>query len=110
MTSYSVYRRILIAIAIVMLASVAAADARRSESEREVLARAVQELDLIDAILADAERRVDSNARIYFDYGQLRSELAAVKGGVSEYVGGDRLQPRAIESLTATYTRIAPEK
>ena len=94
------------AMAAVLTVSIVTAEARRSETEREVLARAVQELELIDAILADAERRANVSTRIYFDYGQLREELAAVKGGISEYVGGDRLQPREIAPLSASYTRI----
>lgn len=102
----SLVRKTLLAMAITAAVPAIGADARRSETEREALARAVQELQLIDAILADAERRIDAEARIYFDYSQLRSDLDAVKAGIAQYVDGERAQPREIPPIAADYVRM----
>lgn len=104
--SHSSVRRLSTAIAATAIILTAGASAgQRSETEREVLARAIVELDLISSVIADAERRVDPEARIYFDYRLLRAEILELRSGISEYVEGDRLQPRSIDPLAADYVR-----
>lgn len=77
-----------------------------AESEREVLARVVHELRVIEALIAKADQRKPAAARISFDYNQLLLELAAVGDGIEEYINGVRMQPRLFEPLKADYTRV----
>lgn len=76
----------------------------RLETEAEVLARLVAELDALTLIIDKAQSRADRTERHFFDYGLLRHEVSAVKTGVQEYLGGVRQQPRDAASLKATYS------
>ena len=77
-----------------------------AESEREVLARVVHELRVIEALVAKADQRKPTAARVSFDYKQLLLELNAVSEGIEEYINGARMQPRSFEPLRAEYTRV----
>ena len=84
----------------------AAGPTHSGESERDVLARVVHELRAIDALVAEADERKATGARLSFDYQQLRLELNAVSRGIEEYIGGTRMQPRSFEALSADYTHV----
>ena len=90
----------------------ASAEARQttqaSISERETLALALAELRAIERLLADAERRATPDARLIFDYDALRAELSLVRGGIAQYLGGERTQPRRFEPIGADYTGLRP--
>lgn len=77
-----------------------------AETEREVLARVVHEIRAIEALIAKADQRKLTGARVSFDYSQLLAELNAVSEGIEEYISGTRLQPRTFEPLRAEYTRV----
>lgn len=77
-----------------------------AESEREVLARVVHELRWIEALVAKADQRKPTAARVSFDYDQLLLELKAVSEGIEEYTNGVRMQPRSFEALKAHYTHV----
>ena len=95
---------------LVVVTSTIPAEARRSDTEREVLARVVQELALLDEIVSDAERRADPQARLYLDYPALHAELIEVRLGIEEYIEGNRLQPREIAPLSTDYSRLNEEE
>ena len=76
------------------------------ESEREVLARIVLELHLIEDLVAKADQRKPTQARITFDYAQLVFELNTVRDGIAAYLKGPRLQPRSFAPLNAEYTQV----
>lgn len=80
------------------------ATTQASIGERETLALALAELRAIERLLADAERRATPNARLVFDYEALRAELSLVRGGIAQYLGGERTQPRRFEPLSADYS------
>ncbi|PQA85863.1 RAQPRD family integrative conjugative element protein [Hyphococcus luteus] len=85
-----------------------AAAQRSAEAEREALARALQEFQAIERLIADAEARRLSGARIYFDYDALRAELTQVKLGIRQYLDERRPQPRTFEPLEASYVVVDP--
>lgn len=79
-----------------------------AEAEREALARALQEFQVIERLIADAEARRLSGARVYFDYDALRAELTQVKLGIRQYLHEPRPQPRTFEPLEASYVVVDP--
>lgn len=79
-----------------------------AEAEREALARALQEFQAIERLIADAEARRPAGARIYFDYDALRAELTQVKLGIRQYLDERRPQPRTFEPLEASYVVVDP--
>jgi len=77
-----------------------------AESERDVLARIVHELRLIETLVTKAQQRKRTEARVSFDYKQLKFELNTVSEGIEEYISGTRLQPRIFAPLRAEYTQV----
>ena len=79
-----------------------------AEAEREALALALKEFQAIERLIAEAEARRPDGARVYFDYGALRTELLQVKFGIRQYLDERRPQPRSFEPLEATYVGVNP--
>jgi RAQPRD family integrative conjugative element protein len=102
MTKRSIFRRTIPAAALLLLvAGTARADA---DSEREALARIAQELQRLQAQVAQAAKGADTSARIKFRYDWLEKDLELVQRGVTDHLDAPR-QPRPVPPLAGDYRR-----
>lgn len=76
-----------------------------ADSEREMLARLVYELDVLEALIDRAEGGADPDARIRFRYDWLRQDLERVRRGIKEHIDAPRNEPRAVKPLRGDYRR-----
>ena len=75
------------------------------ESEREILAHLVHELDVLETLIEQAERAADPDARVRFRYDWLRQDLKRVRQGVDEHINARRTGPRTVKPLRGDYRR-----
>ena len=88
-------------IAAMLHAGVAHADA---DVEREALARIAQELQRVQALVAESAKKSDTAARIRFRYDWLEKDLELVQRGIADHVDAPR-QPRPVPPLVGDYRR-----
>ncbi len=79
---------------------------KSEDTEREVLARVLLELQLVESLTLKASQRKPTGTRVSFDYSLFLKELQAVEQGIAHYISGTRLQPRTFEPLKADYTTV----
>ena len=84
------------------LPSVLSADAAE---EREGLARIIQELQILEALIDKAETQRDRDARIRFRYDWLRQDIARIKLGLQTHLESPRAEPRIFPPLRGDYRR-----
>jgi RAQPRD family integrative conjugative element protein len=99
-TPYRDCRAICLAIVLVFVASEVSADAH---SERDALARVVNELDALKPLIDAAEAEANSDARVRFRYDWLRADLRQVESGIQDHVDAPRVEPRAFPPLRGDY-------
>ncbi len=91
------------ALAVVIASASAALPARADDdSEREQLARISHELVQLQAMVADAGRRVPATQRVRFRYEWLQRDLEMVRQGIDEHIDAPR-QPRPVPPLRGDY-------
>jgi len=95
------WRTVPVALLLPLVASSARADA---DSEREALARIAQELQRLQAQVAQAAKEADTSARVTFRYDWLQKDLELVQRGVTDHLDAPR-QPRPVPPLAGDYRR-----
>jgi RAQPRD family integrative conjugative element protein len=75
-----------------------------TDAEREALARLAHEIQALGALVDEAETHA-GDARIRFQYGWLRADLARVRAGITEHLNAPPGEPRAFEPLQGDYRR-----
>lgn len=81
---------------------IALADA---DGEREVLARIIHEIELLEPLLVEAETAADPDVRIHFHYQWLSKDLERVRQGIQEHIDSPRAEPRTVVPLRGDYRR-----
>lgn len=74
-------------------------------AERESLSKLVHELDALKALVDEAQSRANPDARIRFQYNQLRKDLVMMRLGIKEHLDGPIIEPRDYEPLSGDYRR-----
>ncbi|HCC4332788.1 TPA: RAQPRD family integrative conjugative element protein [Klebsiella pneumoniae] len=75
--------------------------------ESTQLALALKQLDGVKTSLerAQTSSSTDPQSRYFFDYLQAQQDISAVEQGIRRYLSPARAQPRAVQSLSASYQR-----
>ena len=76
-----------------------------ADGEREVLARIIHELELLQPLLDEAKTASDPDARIHFRYDWLTKDLGRVRQGIQEHIDAPRAEPRSVPPLRGDYRR-----
>lgn len=71
-----------------------------AERERSALARLAAEIDLLEPLVASAERQAGHEARFAFDYDALRSTLNSMTRRIDLYLETQQRQPRNLVADT----------
>jgi RAQPRD family integrative conjugative element protein len=105
MDSFSIRRyrnrpAIWLTIVLAFAASQVNADAH---SERDALARVVNELVALKPLIDAAEAEANPDARVRFRYDWLRADLRQVESGIQDHVDAPRVEPRAFPPLRGDY-------
>lgn len=79
--------------------------------ETTQLALALKQLDGVKTSLerAQSNASTDPQSRYFFDYLQAQQDIATVEQGIRRYLIPARAQPRAVQPLSASYQREAPD-
>lgn len=79
--------------------------------ESTQLALALKQLDGVKTSLEHAQNSAstDPQSRYFFDYLQAQQDISAVEQGIRRYLAPARAQPRAVQSLSASYQRENPD-
>ena len=76
---------------------------RSNSGEKKTLARLVQLLQELNNLITEAETRANPDARIKFDYAQLRYDLQLITRGISAHVHRPDFTPRTVEPIAGNY-------
>lgn len=87
---------------VVALAPTAQPARADDDAEREQLARISNELVQLQAMVADAGRRVPSTQRVRFRYDWLQRDLELMRQGIDDHIDAPR-QPRPVPPLRGDY-------
>ena len=98
MTSHPLAAAALLALAFIVPAALADADA-----ERATLARLLHELKLLEPLIARSKAEADPDARIHFQYDWLRQDLERVRAGIQAHLDAPRNTPRPVPPLRGDY-------
>jgi RAQPRD family integrative conjugative element protein len=74
-----------------------------TELENAALARVITVLNSLTPLINEAERQQDKNARIQFQYKQLRNDINQIKSGIAEKLQTQTIEPRTIKSIDGDY-------
>lgn len=79
--------------------------------ESTQLALALKQLDGVKTSLerAQTSASTDPQSRYFLDYLQAQQDISAVEQGIRRYLSPARAQPRAVQSLSASYQRENPD-
>ena len=96
----------LLIVSILILQGVAIASPESTQ-----LALALKQLDGVRTSLERAQTTTstDPQSRYFFDYLQAQQDITAVEQGIRRYLAPARAQPRAVQSLSASYQRENPD-
>ena len=76
-----------------------------ADGEREILSHIIDELELLEPLLAAAKNAADPDVRVHFHYEWLRKDLARVRQGIQEHIDVPRAEPRTVVPLRGDYRR-----
>ena len=76
-----------------------------ADTERQVLARIIHEIEILKPLLAEAKAAADPDSRIQFRYDWLKKDLERVRQGIQEHIDAPRAEPRSVAPLRADYRR-----
>ncbi|MEX2257291.1 MAG: RAQPRD family integrative conjugative element protein [Woeseia sp.] len=94
---------LLLAITLISLAPpLAVAD---TDAERAALAKVLHEIEMLQALITEAEAAADPDARIRFQYSWLRADLATIRQGIDAHLQAPRQEPRTWPVLRGDYRR-----
>lgn len=79
--------------------------------ESTQLALTLKQLDGVKTLLERARSSASTapQSRYFFDYQQAQQDISAVEQGIRRYLSPARAQPRAVQSLSASYQRENPD-
>ncbi len=78
---------------------------RTSASEVQILTRLARTIDELEALVREAEMNADPDARIRFDYYQLRADILAISQGIQAHIQTPVYTPRILDPLVGNYGR-----
>ena len=77
---------------------------RSNSEEKKTLARLVQLLQELNNLITEAETRANPDARIKFDYAQLRYDLQLITQGITAHVHQPDFTPRTVKPIAGNYS------
>lgn len=77
-----------------------------TENERALLAQIIAQLNALTPLINQAQQEADPNARIVFNYKQLRSDLQMIKDGINQPITSEALEPRQVTPLSGDYVSL----
>ncbi len=78
---------------------------RANTHEHQVLARLGRTIEELEALIREAESSADPDARIRFDYYQLRADILAIMSGIRAHLHTPVYTPRSVDSIVGNYGR-----
>jgi len=78
---------------------------RTRATEMQVLGRLAGALEELEALIREAEISADPDARLRFDYFQLRADLLAITQGIQSHIQTPIYAPRALDPIVGNYGR-----
>ena len=100
-----VAKQVLVLFAIAIGWSATGVAVAEPQGERAELVRLINELDRLDALIAQAEARAVTTQRVRFQYSWLRADLEKVKAGIREYLDSVPVTPHVPPPLAGDYIR-----
>jgi RAQPRD family integrative conjugative element protein len=76
-----------------------------TEIERKNLIAVVRQIEALDQLIDQAESAADADARLKFNYRQLRHELTQIQSGIQRHLNAPSRTPRALAPLEADYSQ-----
>ena len=78
---------------------------RTSSSEFQVLARLAKTIEELEALVREAEASANPDARIRFDYHQLRVDILSIFRGIQAHIEMPVYTPRTLNPIVGNYGR-----
>lgn len=78
---------------------------RSSSSELQLLARLAGAIEELEALIREAETSADPDARIRFDYYQLRTDILSILQGIQAHIRTPVYTPRTLKPIAGNYGR-----
>ena len=78
---------------------------RSSSSELQLLARLASAIEELEALIREAEASADPDARIRFDYYQLRADILSISQGIQAHIRTPVYTPRTLKPIAGNYGR-----
>lgn len=78
---------------------------RTNPYEHQVLVRLAQSIEELEALIVEAENSTDPDARIRFDYYQLRVDMLSIVRGIKAHIRTPVYTPRTLEPIVGNYGR-----
>ena len=75
--------------------------------EREHLAAAIRQLNLLDTLSSPPASSLPGT-RYHFDYRRLAEDIQRIRAGIQDYLTPQRAQPRDLSQIAETYRLDAP--
>ena len=73
--------------------------------ETRTLQRLLMELERMDALVIEASRHADPDARMRFDYQLLRRDMQLIVRGIEAHIRAESQSPPSIEPIAGDYVR-----
>lgn len=71
------------------------------------LARISTILSQVNPLISLAQQQQDPNARVKFQFDELRSDIADIQAGIAQAVNRVSIQPRVVQPLTGDYLPVS---
>ena len=95
-----------VSIALTLMAPLTFAN---TEQMHTTLARINTLLSQINPLINLAQSQQNPNARVQFQFDQLRSDIANIQSGIAQAVNHVSIQPRMVQSLSGDYLPDLPK-
>lgn len=74
-----------------------------SELERSEMAKFAKEIDFLIAHVDEIKRHAEPDARMKFQYNDLKDDLQKIRDGISQYIEADINNGRDMQPIKAIY-------
>ena len=78
---------------------------RTNASEIQILARLARSMEELEALIREAQISADPDARIRFDYYQLRADILSITQGIQAHIHTPVYTPRSLDPIAGNYGR-----
>ena len=78
---------------------------RSTSSELQLLTRLAGAIEELEALIREAEANADPDARIRFDYYQLRTDILSIAQGIQAHIRTPVYTPRTLKPIAGNYGR-----